>query len=144
MDTRVKPAYDALRRRGLSGRTEFNAEFGPPCNPGRLLASRHLDRDGAQEIPLADVHTAMPQDGVGGGEMEIEVRQDEVVEIVAAFHLGLIGSEWKRDLAVGGGVDLFRIKRLEISDSLGEARLELIDGGLGVFVARRLRAGEAR
>ena len=42
-------------------------------------ALRHLHGDCTQKIAFADVHAAMAQDRVGGCEMEIEVRQHEMV-----------------------------------------------------------------
>src|SRR5271163_3128388 len=57
---------------------------------GRSLARRggalsHLQRNRAQKVALADIDAEVAQDGVGGGAMEIKVRQHEVVEVVVAF-----------------------------------------------------------
>jgi len=75
--------------------------------------------------------------------MEIEVRQQKVIEVVVALHIpGGSGAERKRDLALGRGIDLLAVERLQVGDGLGEARLELGDRRFVVFVARRL--GTAR
>src|SRR5215208_3483213 len=87
----------------------------------------------------------MAQDRVGSGEMKIDVRQHEMVEVIVGFHLSLVDrSEWERELTLACGIDLLRVERLQMRNRLGNALLELVDGGLGVFVTRRLDAGEPR
>ena len=55
--------------------------------------------------------------------MEIEVRQHEMVEVVAAFHVaGDAAAERKRDLAVGRRVNLFAVEGFQIGDGLGQPR----------------------
>src|SRR5580704_3191398 len=108
-------------------------------------ASNHLHRDRAQEIALADLHAAVTQDRVGGGQMEIDVRQHEMVEIIVAFHLALIGrAERKGDLTIGCGIDLLGIEGLEKGHGPCEPGLELIDGRLVVLETGRLDAGQPR
>src|SRR4051812_7380882 len=77
----------------------------PVSVPSRRGSSpRHGDR--AEEIPFAQLDAASAQDGVGDREVEIEVRQHEVVEVVATLHVPLVvGAERKRDVAIGGGID---------------------------------------
>src|SRR3954469_22517173 len=83
--------------------------------------SRHLHGNRTEEILLSDLHTAMTQDRVGGRQVEIYVRQHEVVEIVVALHLPFVGrAKRKRDRAAGRRVDLFRVERLYEGDRLGE------------------------
>src|SRR5437899_1555451 len=102
---------------------------GGAASPG----SSHLHRNRAQEVLLADLHAAMAQDRIGGGEMEIDVRQHEMIEIVVALHVALVGrAERECELTIGGAVDLLGVERLEKGDGLGEARLELIDRRLVV------------
>src|ERR1700742_2176725 len=67
----------------------------------RQQASDHLERDAADEIALADIDAATADEAIGGGEMEIEVRQHEVIEIIGALHLTFVGPERKGDLALG-------------------------------------------
>src|SRR5262245_17980559 len=117
--------------------------------PGRPLclerASQHLQRNATQKICLADIHAAMTQDRVGGGEVEIHVRQHEDGEIVVTLHLPLLArAERNGDLSIGRRVDLLGVERLEEGDGLGDAGFQLGDRGLGILVAWRLDAGEAR
>src|SRR3954467_10265604 len=102
--------------------------------------SRHLHGNRTEEILLSDLHTAMTQDRVGGGEVKIYVRQHEVVEVIVALHLPFVGqSKRKRDLTTRRRVDLLRVERLYEGDRLGEPCLELRDRGLLVLIAGRLR-----
>src|ERR1700732_5060956 len=93
---------------------------------GASPTSNHVQRDGTQEIALADIHAAMTQDRVGGGAMEIEVRQHEVVEIIVALHLAFDGAtERKRDLAIDRRIDLLAVECLEKGDRFCDALLGL-------------------
>src|SRR5579871_3883701 len=106
-------------------------------------SSGDLDRNGAKEIPLADVDAIMTQDRVGGGDMEKEVRQQKVVEIVGTVHVALEGrTEGKRDLAIAGVVYFLRIDRFQIGRCFRQAVLQLIDCCLIVFVGGELDAGQ--
>src|SRR4051812_13329351 len=110
-----------------------------------MQLSQHFHRDRAEKVLLADVDAAMAQDRIGGGEMKIDVRQHEMIEVIVGFHLSLVDrSERKGELTLARGIDLFRVERLQMRNRLGDARLELIDRGFGVFVTRWLEAGEAR
>src|SRR5579883_1908222 len=72
--------------------------------------SRHLHRDRAKEVALANIDAAVTQDRVGGGKMEIEVRQHEMVEVVGALHVPFVGrAERKRNVMVSSPVDLLQI-----------------------------------
>src|SRR5712691_5529539 len=108
-------------------------------------SSGHPHGDRTQKVALADVNAAMAQDRVGDCDVEIEVRQHEMVEVIVAFHVALVGrAEGERDLTIGRRIDLLAVERLQIGDRFCETRLELIDRRLIVFVARRFDAGEAR
>jgi dihydrofolate reductase len=68
---------------------------------GRLRESGHLHWDRAQKVALADINAAMTQDRVGGCDVEIEVRQHEMVEVIVALHVALVGrAERERDLTI--------------------------------------------
>ena len=76
--------------------------------------------------------------------MEVEVRQQKMVEVVVALHMTLIGrAERERDLTIGRRVHLLAVERLQIGDRSRQPRLELIDRRLIIFVAGRLDAREA-
>ena len=90
----------------LSAASRFSAAS-PGKPAGRFFywpwrdASAAPDRNGAEEIALADLDAAMAGDRVGGGEVEIEIRQHEMIEVVAAVHVALGLAERKGDLALG-------------------------------------------
>jgi hypothetical protein len=68
--------------------------------------------------------------------LEIEVRQQKMVEVVVALPVTLIGrAEREGDLTIGRRVDLLAVERLQIGDVLASQRLELIDRRLIIFVA---------
>jgi hypothetical protein len=88
-----------------------------------------LQRDGTDEIALADLHAAMPQNVVSGREVEVVVRQHKEIEIVRTLHLaGGAAAERKFDIAVGGRIDLLGIERLQVSDAAD------IEKGMGTFL----------
>src|SRR5262245_49759791 len=87
---------------------------------------RRLQRDRlAHEVALAELEAAVAQDVVGGGAVEIEVRQDEIEQQRLAGELALVAAELERDVLVLGAVDLRRLEALAEVDHLGEAALEL-------------------
>src|SRR5258707_9564817 len=105
-------------------------------------ASGHLHWDRTQKVALADVNAAMAQDRVGGCDVEIEVRQYEMVEVIVAFHVALVGrAERECDLTVSRRIDLLWVESLQIGNRFCEARLELIHRRLTIFVAGRFNAG---
>src|ERR1700689_5096383 len=95
-------------------------------------------RDRTQKVALADVHAAMTENRVSGGDVEIEIRQHKMVEVIVALHVARgVPAERKRDLALGRGIDLLAVERLQIGDRFCKTRLELIDRRLGIFIAGR-------
>ena len=61
----------------VAGHEERAELFGSDFQAEPALGHLHGDR--TQKIAFADVHAAMAQDRIGGCEMEIEVRQHEMV-----------------------------------------------------------------
>ena len=109
------------------------------------LPSGRLHGDRTKIVALADVNAVMTQNRISGRDMEMEVRQQKMVEVVVALHVTLIGrAERERDLTIGRRVDLLAVQRLQIGDRCCRPRLELIDRRLIIFVAGRLDACEAR
>src|SRR5262245_2469683 len=83
----------------------------PPANCGLRRrwqpASGHPYGNRAQKVALADVDAAMAQDRVGDCEVEIEVRQHEMIEVIVPLHVTLVArAERERDLTIGRGIDL--------------------------------------
>jgi hypothetical protein len=83
-----------------------------PCRRA-CLRSSSLDR--TQKVALADVNAAMTQDHVGRRDVDIEIRQDEMVEVIVAFHVALVGrAERKCDLMISRRIDLLWVEGLQM------------------------------
>ena len=67
----------------------------------------------SHEIALAQLDAAMAQDVVGGGGLEIEIRQTEVQQKRLPFELALAARKLDNDLLVLGAVDLQRLEALD-------------------------------
>ena len=94
--------YSALRRRYLPQDYFKDVAGFNVVGTVWVSGSAHLQRNGTQEIALADIDTTMTQDRVGGRTVKIEVRQHEMVKIVVTFHAALfLAAEWKRDFLFG-------------------------------------------
>ena len=66
----------------------------------------------------------MTQNRISGRDMEMEVRQQKMVEVVVALHVTLIGrAEREGDLTIGRRVDLLAVERLQIGDVLASRAL---------------------
>src|SRR5438045_6479336 len=84
-----------------------------------------LRRRRAHEVALADLDAALPDDVVGGGGVEIEVRQRIAEQQALAGELAnLPAREGDLDLLAFGAVDLARLHALEIVDGLGDPILQ--------------------
>lgn len=99
--------------------------------------------DAADEILLADGHAVVAQDVVGGGDMEIKVRQAGVVRVVQAgvFALGVAAQD--DDVAGFRAGEFFGRKGAEEVDGLGDAGLVFGQRGFVVFEARHVHVGQA-
>src|SRR5262245_64607539 len=96
----------------------------------------------AHEVALAELDAGVAQDVVGGGAVEIEIRQDEVEQQRLSGELALVGAELERDVLVLGAVDLRRLEGLAEVNDLGEPGLELGESSLGIRQVRHRDAGE--
>ena len=66
-------------------------------------ALRHLHRDRAEKVALAEIDAAVTQDRIGCGHMKKEIRQHKMVEVVGALHVAFVGrAERKRDVVISG------------------------------------------
>src|SRR5262245_62336502 len=97
----------------------------------------------AHEIALAELDPAMTQDVIGRGAVEIKVRQRVVEQQRLARELAG-GTARKRDLdlLVLAAVDLRGLEALDEIDGLGNALLQLGNGGLAVGKGRHVHARE--
>src|SRR5262245_41248232 len=77
----------------------------------------------AHEVALAELDPAVTHEVVGGGAVEVKVRQDEIEQQGLPGELALVAAERKRDLLVLGAVDLGRLEALAELDGLGDAGL---------------------
>ena len=85
----------------------------------------------------------MAQDVIRRCAVEIEVRQDEILQQPLPRELALVGAELDSDVLVLGAVDLLGLDGLGIVDGLGEARLERIEARFRVGQVDRIDAGES-
>src|SRR3954447_14812565 len=86
--------------------------------------SGELRRRRAHEIALADLDAALADDVVGGGGMEIEIRQRTAEQQALAGELAdLPAREGDLDFLALGAVDLALLHALEIFDGLGDTVL---------------------
>ena len=108
--------------------------------PGRLRRPLRL----AEEVDLAQLHPVVTQDVVGRGDVEVDVREHEVLQVVPAPEAQRSAAQRQGDGALLRTVDLLGVEALEILDGPGDARLELGKAALVVLVGRRLIAREAR
>src|SRR5438105_8395679 len=115
-------------------------QLGGTARKERLIcASGHFHGDRAQKVLLSDVEPAVAQDQVGCGGVKIEVRQDEMVEIILPLHMPLVGrAERERNLTIAACIDVLAVERLEKGQRLGDACLELFERRLVVLKTRRL------
>lgn len=99
----------------------------------------------AQEIRLAKRNTLLPHNVVGGGDVEVEVRDAPVGDVDSAGELELLAGHLDRDLSV-----LLALESVFVALSIAEklegtldAVLELGSVGLVVFVDDPLKASDA-
>src|SRR5205085_11897275 len=97
----------------------------------------------SEEIALADLDTGMTQDVVGGGGVEIEVRQHEMdEELLTLERERLLRADRERDVLLGRRVDVGGLDALHVVERPGDACLQLLEAFFLVGKFRRL-AGEA-
>lgn len=77
----------------------------------------------------------MPQDRVRRCGVEVEIGQHELPQVRQAFHVQRLAQR-HRDVARIRILQLFLADAVQKIDGLLHARLELVDGGFGVFVLR--------
>jgi hypothetical protein len=64
----------------------------------------------------------MAQNAVGGGGVEVEIREGKMAEeLLSLQRHGFVGAGGKGDLAAVGAVELRRLESLEIADGPGES-----------------------
>ena len=134
-DARVKPAHDKGKR--------FR------CLKIELVTTgaqkrRALALARAEIIHLAQRHALVPQDAIGGGGVEKEVREHEAEEIAFAGEFQRVGPGLEFDRLGLAAVDLRRLHALQEGDGLVDARLQVGEGFFLVGKARRRDAGKPR
>lgn len=124
------------------GKGEGNREKKKPGDAGLFLC-KQFGLHAADEILLADGHAVVAQDVVGGGDVEIEVRQAGVVRVVqtGVFALGVAAQD--DDLAGFRAGEFFGRNAGEKVDGLGDAGLVFGQRGFGVLEARHVHVGQA-
>src|SRR5947209_9376785 len=98
----------------------------------------------AEKIPFADLDSFVTQDVVRRRDVKEEIRKGEIGHEIPADEIHLALWKFKRDGPVFRAVELLARHAFQIIDRLGNARLELRKGGLGIGEARRLQSGKTR
>src|SRR6201991_1057495 len=99
-----------------------------------------------EKIPLADLDAVVAQDAVGGGGMEVEIREGKMADELLAFQgHALIRACGKLDVAAVRAVELRGLETVHILDGLRPPLLQLGKGFFGVgrrryFAVRHARA----
>src|SRR5215471_14048402 len=93
--------------------------------PGRRKGTSRTDEgekerlSHAHEIALADFDAIMPQDAVGGGRVEIEIREGERAQELLALHgNAAVGPGREGDVLLVGALELRRLERFDVVDRL--------------------------
>src|SRR5258708_29614610 len=106
------------RRRPLAGRPLAERPLAE-----QPLISRLLNR--SEKIALADFDAALAQQCVDHADMEVEIRQHEVVQVCDTGEFPRAARELEFDAAAFGVFELGRGDRLEKIQSLGNSRLQI-------------------
>ena len=91
---------------------------------------------GAEEVAFADVDAIVAQDGVGGGVVEIEVRQHVVKQERLALEVGFLVAALECHGTCVAAINLRGAEALQEGQGAGDARLQFGEGGFVVGVAR--------
>src|SRR5579885_1012483 len=86
-----------------------------------------------EEVALADLDTVVAQDGVGGGAVEGEVRDNGADQVTLARVGYLTGAHLQRNLLVFAAVDLRLLHAVDEIQRLRDARLQLVEGRFVIF-----------
>ena len=84
----------------------------------------------------------MAQDGIGRGQVEIEVRRDEAQQVLASFEAYLMAAKIEVHILLLAAVDLLGMELVEIVLRALDAIGKLGERGLDILETRRLDAGE--
>src|SRR6516164_11355991 len=107
-------------------------------------ARLHSRSNGSNEIALAQFYTAVAQNVVSGGAMEIEVGHDEMHEIGLAPETHLVFTEREVDFTVLRAINVTGFEGLHERHGLSEPRLEISKSLFCVVMFRHFDAGEPR
>lgn len=107
-------------------------------NIGSAMHSRH-----SQEIGLAELHTLLSHNVVGGGDVEVEVRDAPVGKVDSAGELELFAGHLYRDLSILLALESVLVGVAKKLEGTLDALLELGSVGLVVFVDDPLGASDA-
>src|SRR6185369_2337890 len=139
-----RPGAPTDLRPGTTGRPKWCpatvASWPDPRKDRACVLSRWI----AEEIALAELHAVVPQDVVGGGDVEVEVRPGEALQVLLAAEFRVLAAQLEDHFAPLGAVDLLRLQRLHEIEGLGDACFQLGEGLLVVLVLGHLDPGEAR
>src|SRR4051812_33413537 len=96
-----------------------------------------------EKIPLADLDAVVTQDAMGGGGMEIKIREGKMAdELLALQRHGAVRPGRKFHVARLRAVELFWLVALDVVDGIGEPLLQVGKTFFGIRGRGHLAVGE--
>src|SRR5580704_283759 len=123
-----------LTRAPMGGEGSLGNEMRPCFSFGARFSRE------AEEVALAELDAVVAQEGIGGGGVEVEIRQGEKQEVIAPFHLGVLASDLERDVLVLGAVDVFRFQPVDEDERRRDTGLQFRKALFLVFMLGRFDA----
>src|SRR5580692_735012 len=81
----------------------------------------------AEKIAHADFHATMPENAVGGGGVEVEVREGEAAEeLLTGQRQAVVGADRERDFARVGALELRGLERFQVIAGPGQPLPQLV------------------
>src|SRR5665647_3705504 len=100
----------------------------PATSAGMTAFSIHPEK-----IPLADFDAVMAQNAVGGGGVEVEIREGIIIDELLSLQRERIGrADGKGNVAAVLALELRRLEGLDVVDGLDEPRLQFLKALFGV------------
>jgi hypothetical protein len=142
--------FGALRVRFFVLSDGFGALEGLAAFLTTILVCRHVSPphfrlNGSNEVALPQLNTAMSQNVVSGGAMEIKIGHHEVNQVGLAFEAHCVFTERQPDVTILRAINVTGLEGLHERQCLSEPRLfEIGKGLLGVVVFWHFDSGKPR
>src|SRR3954453_11022166 len=101
-----------------------------PARPSTWL------RSGSDKVALPDADAVLPQDGVCGGQVKVEVRQGKLEKVSLPAERHVLSADPQDNGPLFRAVDLIRVDALHEIPHPGQPLLQFVEARLGVFEFR--------